>query len=330
MQKFSHVDEGQMRLFGSGGEGTGLERLMGLCDGLEVPRHAAETVSAYASDWRSFKAWCAGFGRDPIPGSEETIRLYIGELLTDRKNSISTARRRLAAINHFHRTAGAPPPDVSRARRLIRNARHDRGEHPKGKTGLHAVDLPGVSAKCDETVSGLRDRALVLLGFCTALRREDLARIQLCDVCFVPQGFTVWVKRSKTDQEARGRLIPVWTGERVLTDPVDALQRWIAVRGVWPGPLFCRIRAEGTLERKGISGKTVCDRVKKAVASAGLDPAEYGAHSLKRGSISTVAELGRSDQEIMGFSGHSSPAVMRMYVERSRVFAGRNPLAGAL
>jgi hypothetical protein len=51
---------------------------------------------------------------------------------------------------------------------------------------------------------------------------------------------------------------------------------------------------------------------------------------MRAGAVTTAAELGRSDQEIMDLSGHATPEVMRSYVRHARVFAGRNPLAGAL
>jgi len=184
---------------------------------------------------------------------------------------------------------------------------------------------------CDvRTALGLRDRALLVLGFATSLRRSELCRLNLADISFEQEGVAVMVRRSKTDQLGRGRVLGVWPGKRAATDPVRVLKAWIRARGDWDGPLFARVQTGDVITRRGITGDAVADAVKRAVQRAGRRPAAYGAHSLRAGAVTASAEIGRSDQEIMGLSGHASAAVMRMYVRRVRLFAGRNPLAGVL
>jgi integrase len=170
----------------------------------------------------------------------------------------------------------------------------------------------------------------MVLGFATSFRRSNLAGLQLSDLTFSPEGLVVVQRRSKTDQQGRGRVMGVWPGRRAATDPVRVLRAWLARRGDWAGPLFCRVQTSDVLVRRGIGGDAINDVVKRAVVRVGLDPSLFGAHSLRAGAVTASAELGRTDQEIMGLSGHRSSETMRGYVRGTRLFAGRNPLAGAL
>jgi hypothetical protein len=115
-----------------------------------------------------------------------------------------------------------------------------------------AADLPAIVAACDnQTAAGLRDRAVVLLGFALLARRSELAALNLSDVELVPgEGIAVTIRASKTDQSARGlvRRIHYAANERVC--PVRAVLGWttfLAARGVTTGPLFTRIDRWGNV-----------------------------------------------------------------------------------
>lgn len=329
MSKNIGGDAEQLCLFERGG--VDLSRLRALRLGLGEARRAAATVTGYSCDWRDFGAWCAEAGHTPLPALPETLDLYITSLLVKSGKRVSTAARRLAAVAHFHRQADLPVPDMSKAREAISLVRRDRREQPVGKAALHPSDLASVCRECDaRTQSGARDRAIILLGFASSLRRSELAELQLSDISFEREGLALLVRHSKTDQDGRGRIIGVWEGRRSLTDPVRALKRWIAMRGDWEGPLFCRFRGDGQMTHESISGESVNEIVKRCAEAVGLDASRYGAHSLRAGAVTASAALGRSDQELMGLSGHRSAAMVRRYVRSERIFNGRNPLEGVL
>jgi integrase len=318
----------QLRLFDYGS--IDMQALRKKRSDLKEALRATQTVRGYAADWRVFSRWCEEAGRIPSPCDPETLSLYVTwQLSTGRRTA--TAKRHIAAVLDVHRRAGLTAPDAAEARSVIVGFRRERGERPQGKAALSPDDLARASRKCDTSTNlGLRDRALLILGFATSFRRSDLVRLNLSDIVFSEQGIIIVQRRSKTDQQGKGRIMGIWPGRRASTDPVRTLKAWIRKRGTWEGPLFCRVQTGDTIIRAGITGDAVNDLVKRAVARAGLDPARYGGHSLRAGAITASAELGRSDQEIMGLSGHASAKVMRSYVRSGRLFAGRNPLAGAL
>ena len=168
-------------------------------------------------------------------------------------------------------------------------------------------------------------------GFASTFRRSELARLQLSDVTEDIFGrITLFKKRSKTDQKGKGRYFGVWPGERESTDPVRSLKAWIARRGSWPGPLFCRTSRTGRIIHKPITGEAIHEAIKRAIARAGLDASLYGAHSLRAGAVTAAAKNGCTDQEIKEMSGHKSTQVMEGYIRGNRVFDGRNPLQGML
>lgn len=328
MSSVSVVSE-QLRLFDYGS--VDLSALRQKRSDLKVALRARQTVRGYTADWRLFCRWCEEAGRAPSPCDSETLSLYVTWLLSVQGRRTATASRHLASVRDFHRRAGLPVPPVADARLVIVAFRRERGERPQGKAALSVDDFARVARACDVATNiGARDRALLVLGFATSLRRSDLVRLQLSDIVFSSKGLVVVQRRSKTDQQGRGRVMGIWPGRRAPTDPVRSLRTWIEKRGVWPGPLFCRVQTSDVLIQRGISGDAVNDVVKRGVARVGLDASLYGAHSLRAGAITASAELGRSDQEIMGLSGHVSAKVMRGYVRSGRLFSGRNPLAGAL
>jgi integrase len=299
------------------------------------PRHSGETVRCYASDWKSFCAWCAEAGRRAMPASGETVTFYITWLLTKRHRRAVTAARHIGAIVDRYRRAGMDPPDIREAREIVSNIRRRRRERPRGKTALTPDALRAMLVALDpQTPRGARDRAMIILGFASSLRRSEIAGLQLSDITFRPEGMAVNVRFSKTDQEGRGRTVAVWRGVYEMTDPVAAVMRWIQVRGDWAGPLFTAVNGghgrPQSVQKTGILGEVVAKSLKTAARRAGLDDEGFSGHSLRAGAVTAAANAGSSQEEIMKMSGHTNLQTMRRYIRDVTAFGGRNPLEGVL
>jgi integrase len=265
-----------------------------------------------------------------MPASSDTVSLYVTWLLTVKKRKVSTATRHLSAIAWYHRLARRVSPVTPDVKEVLYSVQRARKEKPTRKAALTPEDLVRILDALDDSNAGTRDRAILLLGFASSLRRSELARLELADISFAPEGLILVVGHSKTDQHGRGRILSVWKGEKAWTDPVRAVEKWLDRRGLWDGPLFCHVERFDRMNRKSLTGEAIHDAVVRAIVRAGMDPTHYGAHSLRAGAITAAAIAGASDQEIMGLSGHANAAVMRGYIRKTRVFAGRNPLAGVL
>jgi integrase len=97
---------------------------------------------------------------------------------------------------------------------------------------LSPDDIRQLLAHIDRTtVKGTRDASLILLGFASALRRSELAALTIADIESKPAGLLIDVRRSKGAPEARGQVVGVAQGRYAATDPIAALDAWLALRG---------------------------------------------------------------------------------------------------
>jgi site-specific recombinase XerD len=284
------------------------------------------TVLGYGYDLRMYCSWCERFQRAALPTSTETLCLYLTSLLSEGKK-ITTARRRKCAVLYEHRARGLPCPDANEIRELLRGAQRLRGEKPRQMRPITVQELRKMSAGLARvgTAAALRDRALLVLGFATALRRSNLAALRLADVEFCRQGLIVSVDREKNDQKGKGRLVGVLRGRHANSDPVRVLRAWLRVRGPNPGPLFPRVSK--FRQGEALDGECICRLVKKCLAGIGIDPVQSGAHSLRAGAVSALGEANVGVLRIGAYTGQS-PAIVERYFRRSEMW--RNNASAAL
>ena len=227
---------------------------------------SANTLRAYASDWRQFQDWCWGRGLKPLPALPEVVATYLASLARAGRAD-STITRHVAAIVWQHRHEGLPPPTAHDTHQLIADTlsgirREQRARPTRKKAAISAKDLAGMIGKSDGlSTRAVRDRAILALGLAAALRRSELVALQLADVELVDAGMTVRVRHSKTDQEGEGATIAVPAGKTLR--PVAHLNAWLAIRGGEPGPLFTRIGTKGEYTAEAMSDRSVARMVKR-------------------------------------------------------------------
>jgi site-specific recombinase XerD len=173
----------------------------------------------------------------------------------------------------------------------------------------------------DDTPGGLRDRALLVLGFAGGFRRSELVALDVADVVDRAEGLVVTLKRSNTDQEGAGREVGIPYGSHPETCPVRALRAWLAAAGIDDGALFRPVTRAGVVGAERLSAKAVALRVKVAVERAGVgDPSRYAGHSLRAGLVTAAAEAGVQERVIAEQTGHRSMAVLRRYIRSANMF----------
>ena len=121
----------------------------------------------------------------------------------------------------------------------------------------------------------------------------------------MPAGLLLTVRRSKTDPEARGQVVGVAHGRHAVTDPVAALDAWIAVRGRVPGALFTSLRG-GDVSLDPVSGNAIARLLKTRARAAGLPTERITAHSLRAGHATTAALAGVGVERIAAQTRHRS------------------------
>ncbi len=171
-----------------------------------------------------------------------------------------------------------------------------------------------------ESLRGVRDRALLLLGFAGGFRRSELVALERADLCFVREGLEVLVRRSKTDQEGRGRRAEAAYGGDPKTCPVRAIEDWIARAEIDEGALFRRVLPNGRLGERALTGRAVALVIKRGVRSIGLPDVAYAGHSLRAGFVTEAVRGEAETSAIMAQTGHRSVVVMQGYQRRARAW----------
>ena len=268
---------------------------------------ADETKRALAKNWRAFQRWCSGLGVAALPAQPAAVEAYLVYLadqhpVRDRAGRVvgnglrpASIQQALWSINAMHRLRGHQAPGAhpqvgtALAGILRRKAGRRKQQAPLTIEYLRRVRFPA-------TLKGLRDKALLLVGFAGCLRRSELVRLRAEDVEATPYGLRIYLASSKTDQAGAGAWIDV-ARATVLRDccPVQALQAWLEAADIHQGPIF-RSLTRGPRPRLGssLSAVAVDSLVKWAAAAAGLDARRYGGHSLRAGKATYLVERNKS------------------------------------
>ena len=282
-------------------------------------RLSPATRRAYRADMRIFEAWCAARGLAALPASPETAASFLAAEAASGR-AVSTVMRRAAAIRYAHMLAGAEPPTgsplVTETLAGIRNA---HGVRPRGRAAAGAALVKAMAARCPSTRRGLRDRAVVLLGFAGAFRRAELAALDVADLAEEADGLRVLIRSSKTDREGRGAEVAIPRGGTHC--PAAALTLWRQAARIEAGPLFRPIDRWERVGAAALSGHAIGDIVKRLAEACGEDPEAFGGHSLRAGWITEAAGLGREPFAIAAHA-RQTIATTQAYVRRERAFDG--------
>jgi integrase len=277
------------------------------------------TRVAYACDWRAFVAWCRARNYVPLPAAPAVVAMYLPHAAKTLK--AASIARRCAAIGYYHDQAGhASPMDHPVVKATLAGVRREIGIAQKGKSALTIDGLREVVAPLTDRRIDVRDRALLLLGFTGALRRSELVALNVGDVAFVPEGASVLIRRSKTDQEGAGVLLGVPFGSNPDTCPVRALQAWIALLddASPEAPLFVSLNRHSQVVGR-LCGQGVALIVRRRCVAVGL-VGDFSGHSMRIGFVTTAASNGVDALEISNQTRHKSLDTVKRYARPSTIW----------
>jgi integrase len=295
---------------------------------------SSNTRRAYASDWKQFASWCRRQGVEMLPSDPQVVGLYItacasGKATGDRKpNSVSTIERRLSALTWNYTQRGQPLDRKDRhIATVMAGIRNKHAAPPRQKEAVLPEDLIAMLETLERgTLRGLRDRAMLLLGFAGGLRRSevvglDCGRDQTEDssgwVEILDKGMLLRL-RGKTGW----REVEVGRGSSDTTCPVVALETWLKLARIAHGPLFRRVTGRGkAVGANRLNDQEVARLVKRTALAAGvrgdLPEGERGmmfaGHSLRAG-LASSAEV--DERYVQKQLGHTSAEMTRKYQRR--------------
>ena len=312
------------------GSGT-LDRLVETARDYARQAASQNTLKAYAKDWAHFARWCRMRGADPLPSSSQLIGLYIADLAAPSGKapalSASSIERRLSGLTWGY---------AQRGERLDRKDRHIasvlagiRRKHarpPAQKEAILPEDLRDMLATLPHDLRGLRDRAILLIGFAGGLRRSEIVSLDHGKDDTPDSGGWVEILEDGVLLTLRGktgwREVEIARGSSDQTCPVHALTQWLHYARIDFGPIFVATSRNGlkaTSER--LSDKHVARLIKSCAREAGLRPdlpeAErvrlFSGHSLRAG-LASSAEV--DERYVQKQLGHASAEMTRRYQRR--------------
>ena len=157
--------------------------------------------------------------------------------------------RRLSAIPFAARLRNQVDPTANaRVVAVWEGIRRTHGAPPEQAGPLMPPELFDTLSACPHTkvwktrgrpsepdLAGLRDVALLLVGFVAALRRSELAALAVADVAEHQNGLVLSIPRSKTNQTGeQTELVVLPRAGTPARGPVTALAAWLAAAGITP------------------------------------------------------------------------------------------------
>lgn len=273
---------------------------------------ANNTRQSYQGDLQDFLRWGGA-----VPCTPETLASYIADRA--EIHNPHTIARRIVGISRAHVSQGLPNPAKNDLVRVVlRGVRKTHGKPQRQAAPLLKQDLLSLLPHMHGT-KGVRDRALILLGFAAALRRSELVALDTTDLQFVSEGLVVHLRRSKTDQEGEGRKIAVPWG-RTSACPVKAVQHWLEFAQITAGAIFRSVSKGGSINGERLSAQSVALIVKDYAQAAGLPASEFSGHSLRSGLVTSAAMAGVATHKIQQQSGHRSLEMLNRYIRDASLF----------
>lgn len=300
---------------------------------------AKNTLLAYKSDFEYFVCWAKmnampcelPFDKDVVikfivdhlyglPDDIDDALIEVGMKAKKGPHKISTIQRRIAAISSIHKLKKLSNPcddsDVKLMLKKAKKAAAKNGYKINKKTATTADILGEMLSQCDDSIVGIRDRAILMFAFSSGgRRRSEVVSANIEDLQKVPNGYLVSLGVTKTDQ----------TGEQNLQVPVlgasgSALEAWLnKIGNPQYGPLFRALTPKLTVTNKRLNDKAIPRIVKRLAEKAGYDPRDFSGHSMRSGFITEGGRQNINIFQLMELSGHKSIQTAKGYYRTGNI-----------
>ena len=273
--------------------------------------YAPNTLRSYYADAKSFVDWCDQTNIAPFPLTSDTVKSFIEHMQLDY--SYSTIRRRLSAIRRLNGLLGFEDQTFTEDVYLaIRKLKRAKCMEQRQAVGINEGLLAEMIKAQPETLVGKRNRLLLSLGYDFLARRSELVAIRSEDLTFTADGALKGIiRRSKTDQYGRGRL--VFGSER----SAKLLKKWLRLKPREIQSVFCAVNHGRCLDR------AICDRQVNEIIKQGLvsvkryprpSDLEVSGHSLRVGAAQDLLIKGHDMAAIMRAGGWSEQTTVARYL----------------
>ena len=312
------------------GSGT-LDRLVNTARDYARAAASDNTLKAYAKDWAHFARWCRMKGTEPLPPTPEMIGLYLADLASGSGPSpalsVSTIDRRLSGLAWNYAQRGFTLDRKNRhIATVLAGIKRKHARPPVQKEAILADDIRAMVATLPFDLRGLRNRAILLLGYAGGLRRSEIVSLDVHKDDTPDSGgwIEIFEKGALLTLNAKTgwREVEIGRGSKDQTCPVHALEQWLHFAKIDFGPVFVGTSRDGKrASETRLNDKHVARLIKRTVLDAGIrsDMPEkerlslFSGHSLRAG-LASSAEV--DERYVQKQLGHASAEMTRRYQRR--------------
>ncbi|WP_299793533.1 tyrosine-type recombinase/integrase [uncultured Marivita sp.] len=308
-----------------------LDRLVDTARDYARQSASENTLKAYAKDWAHFTRWCRLKGTEPLPPSPEMIGLYLADLASrsgpSPALSVSTIDRRLSGLAWNYAQRGFSLDRKNRhIATVLAGIKRKHARPPEQKEAILPEDILAMVATLPFDLRGLRDRAILLIGYAGGLRRSEIVSLDVHKDDTPDSGG--WIEifdmgaLLTLNAKTGWREVEIGRGSRDQTCPVHALEQWLHFAKIDFGPVFVGTSRDGkrALDAR-LNDKHVARLIKRTVLDAGIRSdlpekdrlALFSGHSLRAG-LASSAEI--DERYVQKQLGHASAEMTRRYQRR--------------
>ncbi len=296
---------------------------------------APNTRRAYETAWQQFNAFCSSHGLQALPAEAHTLAAFVAHLAKLGRKP-STIDTKLAGVAWFHRQAGHSF-DTRLMSATVQGFKRQAGTAQRKASALLTDDIRAMVETCEDDLKGKRDRALILLGYASAMRRSEIVGLDVAlggdgggYIEFTNEGLLITLTKSKTDQMGDGQSIAIPFAEGELC-PVTALRVWLDASGIEDGAIFRGFKNRHTFDAAHLLptrmiAQTIDRTVKSRAKSAGLMQGgrPISAHSLRSGFATEAARGGADISMMQQQTRHTKVETLLGYIREADRFGPRN------
>lgn len=318
------------------GSGT-LDRLIDTARDYARAAASDNTLKAYAKDWAHFTRWCRMKGAEPLPPSPEMIGLYLADLASgsghapsqsaSRPLSVSTIDRRLSGLVWNYAQRGFSLDRKNRhIATVLAGIKRKHARPPVQKAAILPEDIRAMVACLPHDLRGLRDRAILLMGYAGGLRRSEIVGLDVHKDDTPDSGGWIEIMKNGAlltlNAKTGWREVEIGRGSTDQTCPVHALEQWLHFAKIDFGPVFVGTSRDGKRATETrLNDKHVARLIKRTVLDAGIRSdlpenerlALFSGHSLRAG-LASSAEV--DERYVQKQLGHASAEMTRRYQRR--------------
>lgn len=281
---------------------------------------AKNTWESYQRDWNIFSEWCKQRNLDPFQTNHDNICEFLVDQAKEFKKS--TIMRRVASINSIYQQYELDSPAKhKKVYQVLAGIRRQKAGDKTEKSAIQIHNIrQAIPALRIDTLKGKRDKAMLLIGYCGALRASEIASIRVEDITFTHEGITLKIPKSKSDQEGRGIFKGIPYAKRTDCCAVLALMDYIKHANIVSGYIFKHIDKGENLGPNKLTTKSIYMIIKGLHSALGLEEKDICAHSLRSGLITDAINANIHMATIKRHTGHQSLIVLESYYRRAGIF----------